>query len=65
MAAGVRLTWDGELRELREYGNSLLITFGLALVILFQVLAARFESFVHPIIVLMTVPLAPTSARNR
>jgi multidrug efflux pump len=62
LPAGARLTWDGESRELRESGSSLLVTFALALVIVFLVLAAQFESFVHPVIILMTVPLALTGA---
>jgi multidrug efflux pump len=62
LPAGARLTWEGESLELRESGNSLLVTFGLALVIVFLVLAAQFESFVHPVVILMTVPLALTGA---
>ena len=39
-----------------------MITFGLALLIVFLVLAAQFESFVHPIIIMLSVPLAITGA---
>ena len=53
-----RIGWDGESREFRESGRSLYITFALALVIVFLVLAAQFESFMHPVIIMMTVPLA-------
>jgi len=62
LPAGARLSWDGESRELRESGGSLLVTFALSLVIVFLVLAAQFESFVHPVIIMMTVPLALTGA---
>ncbi|HKJ25640.1 MAG TPA: efflux RND transporter permease subunit, partial [Myxococcota bacterium] len=62
LPAAARISWDGESRELLESGNSLMWTFALALVIVFLVLAAQFESFVHPLIILMTVPLALTGA---
>jgi multidrug efflux pump len=62
LPAGARLSWDGESREFLESGSSLYITFGLALLIVFLVLAAQFESFIHPIVILATVPLALTGA---
>jgi multidrug efflux pump len=57
-----RLSWRGESREYQESGNSLLIIFGLALVVVFLVLAAQFESLIHPLIVMLTVPLAVTGS---
>jgi len=62
LPASARISWDGESREFLESGNSLYITFGLALLIVFLVLAAQFESFVHPIVILVTIPLALTGA---
>jgi multidrug efflux pump len=62
LPASARISWDGESREFKEAGTSLMLTFGLALVIVFLVLAAQFESFVHPIVILVTVPLALTGA---
>ncbi|MEZ5066935.1 MAG: efflux RND transporter permease subunit [bacterium] len=62
LPASARITWDGESRDFQRTGSSLLITFGLALVIVFLVLAAQFESFVHPVIIMVTVPLALTGA---
>jgi multidrug efflux pump len=62
LPASARISWSGESREFRESGRSLYLTFGLALVIVFLVLAAQFESFVHPLIIMMTVPLALTGA---
>jgi multidrug efflux pump len=62
LPASARISWDGESREFRRTGSNLYITFGLALVIVFLVLAAQFESFVHPFIILATVPLALTGA---
>jgi multidrug efflux pump len=62
LPASARIDWDGESRELRKSGGSLTVTFGLALVIVFLVLAAQFESFVHPVVIMVTVPLALTGA---
>jgi multidrug efflux pump len=52
----------GESRELEESGNALYFAFILALVVVFMVLAAQFESLVHPFTVLLSVPLAVTGA---
>ncbi|MEZ4386336.1 MAG: efflux RND transporter permease subunit [Candidatus Krumholzibacteriia bacterium] len=62
LPAAARVDWDGESREFRQTGSSLLLIFGLAVVIVFLVLAAQFESFVHPVIIMITVPLALTGA---
>lgn len=62
LPASARLDWDGEAREFRRTGGSLYAIFGLALVIVFLVLAAQFESFVHPFVIMVTVPLALTGA---
>ena len=56
------IKFDGESREYLESGSSLFITFGMALLLVFLVLAAQFESFRHPLIIMMTVPLAVTGA---
>jgi multidrug efflux pump len=52
----------GESRELEESGASLYFAFGLALLVVFMVLASQFESLVHPFTVLLPVPLAVTGA---
>ncbi len=59
---GTRTALDGQSREFGESGQTLLITFALALIIIYLVLAAQFESFVAPFIILLTVPLAATGA---
>jgi multidrug efflux pump len=59
---GARLSWGGQSKEYQESGNSMYITFALALLIVFLVLAAQFESFINPMIILVTVPLAMTGA---
>ncbi|HKE96467.1 MAG TPA: efflux RND transporter permease subunit [Povalibacter sp.] len=52
------LMWDGETAEYTRTGQQLYMTFFFALAIVFLVLAAQFESFVHPTIIMVTVPLA-------
>jgi multidrug efflux pump len=52
------LMWDGESGEYLRSGQQLYFTFIFALAIVFLVLAAQFESFVHPMIIMVTVPLA-------
>jgi multidrug efflux pump len=54
----VRLNFDGESREFRKSGGQLYVMFLLALVVVFLVLAAQFESFLHPFVIMTTVPLA-------
>ncbi len=52
----------GESREFSESGSALYFAFALALVFVFMVLAAQFESLLHPFTVLLAVPLAVTGA---
>src|SRR3546814_2520217 len=58
----VRYDYAGESREFREAGSSLLFVFVLALLFIFLVLAAQFESFRDPLIIMLTVPLSITGA---
>ena len=53
-----RTALTGESKDFRESSNSLLFAFGLALLLIYLVLAAQFESFKDPLIVMITVPLA-------
>ncbi len=53
-----QIDYMGESLEYKEASGSLLFTFGIALLIVFLVLAAQFESFVHPFVILLSVPLA-------
>ncbi|MDH4096135.1 MAG: efflux RND transporter permease subunit, partial [Betaproteobacteria bacterium] len=57
-----RTALDGQSREFRESGATLLLTFALALAFIYLVLAAQFESFVSPFIIMLTVPLAALGA---
>lgn len=58
----VRYDFSGESREFKEAGSSLLFVFILALGFIFLVLAAQFESFIDPLIIMLTVPLSMTGA---
>jgi Cation/multidrug efflux pump len=57
-----RTALDGESKEFRESASSLMFAFGLALVLIFLILAAQFESFKDPFIIMLTVPLAVAGA---
>ncbi len=59
---GATTALAGESRELEESGSALYFAFGLALLVVFMVLASQFESLVHPFTVLLAVPLAVTGA---
>ena len=52
----------GDSREFKESGGALYFAFGVALLVVFMVLAAQFESLLHPFTVLLAVPLAVTGA---
>ena len=53
-----QIAWKGKSEELKETSNELYIIFGLALLTAYLVMAATFNSFVHPFIIILTVPLA-------
>jgi multidrug efflux pump len=55
-------TLDGQSREFRESGQQLYLIFALALAFIYLVLAAQFESFRGPLVIMLTVPLAVTGA---
>ena len=53
-----QITWKGKSEELKETSNELYIIFALALLTAFLVMAATFNSFIHPFVIVLTVPLA-------
>jgi multidrug efflux pump len=55
---GYRYTWDGETRDFVESTSDTTLLFGLALVFTFLILAAQFESWVHPITIFSGIILA-------
>jgi len=54
----VIIDYKGQSKVYREAGQAVLFVFLLGLVIVFLVLAAQFESYLHPVIIMLTVPLA-------
>jgi multidrug efflux pump len=55
---GYTFAWDGETREFVESGNDTIILFGLALLFTFLILAAQFESWIHPVTIFTGVFIA-------
>ncbi|MGB4065544.1 MAG: efflux RND transporter permease subunit [Azonexus sp.] len=59
---GYAADYNGQSREFRQSSSSLAFTFGLALAFIYLVLAAQFESFRDPFIIMLTVPLSMAGA---
>ena len=57
-----RFTWAGEAKDLKESQQSSLFVIGLAILVVYMVLAAQFESFVHPLTVMLALPLGASGA---
>ncbi|MDA7581100.1 efflux RND transporter permease subunit [Candidatus Pelagibacter sp.] len=53
-----QISWKGKSEEIKETSNELFIIFGLAFLTAYLVMAATFNSFIHPFIIMLTVPLA-------
>ncbi|HUS35762.1 MAG TPA: efflux RND transporter permease subunit [Verrucomicrobiae bacterium] len=58
LAPGYGVTFTGRAKTLQETGQNFLLAFGLAMVFMYMILAAQFENFVHPISILLAVPLS-------
>ena len=58
IAPNNQVTWKGKSEEIKETSSELLIIFVLALLTAYLVMAATFNSFIHPFIIILTVPLA-------
>ena len=52
------IDYSGQSRQEKEQGNTILIAFVLAVIVIYLVLAAQFESFRDPLIIMMSVPLS-------
>jgi multidrug efflux pump len=57
-----QIDWKAESREYQSAGGAVLLTFALALLVVYLVLAAQFESFIHPFVIMLTVPLGVLGA---
>ncbi|MCH1920184.1 multidrug efflux RND transporter permease subunit [Shewanella sp. A3A] len=53
----ISVSYSGESKDYKENQSSILIVFGLALLVAYLVLAAQFESFINPLVVMFTVPM--------
>ncbi|BCH21468.1 efflux RND transporter permease subunit [Mesorhizobium sp. L-8-3] len=58
LPAGFFIDYSGQSRLEKEQGNTIAIAFALAVIVIYLVLAAQFESFRDPLIIMMTVPLS-------
>jgi multidrug efflux pump len=54
----VRFEFTGQAKSFLETAGATLLTFGLALIFIYLVLVAQFESFIDPLVILLTVPFA-------
>ncbi|EGV28729.1 acriflavin resistance protein [Thiorhodococcus drewsii AZ1] len=58
----VQIDYKGDSRDLRSSSESVLFVFLLGVVVVYLILAAQFESWVHPFIIMLTVPLSMAGA---
>jgi multidrug efflux pump len=56
----IAIDYTGAARQFKQSTGAIVFVFGFALLIVFLVLAAQFESFVHPLVIMLSVPLALT-----
>jgi len=59
---GYQMAWTGDAEKFFESGNALLFAYVLAVLVVYLVLSAQFESFVHPLTILVAVALSFTGA---
>jgi multidrug efflux pump len=62
LPASFQTDYSGQSREFKQSGSSILLVFLLALGFIYLVLAAQFESFVDPVVIMVSVPLSLTGA---
>jgi multidrug efflux pump len=58
--SAISIDYTGVARQFKQSTGAIIFAFGFALLIVFLVLAAQFESFVHPLVIMLSVPLAIT-----
>ena len=57
LPSDISINYSGESKDFKENQSSILLVFGLALLVAYLVLAAQFESFINPMVVMFTVPM--------
>ncbi|WP_394146330.1 vibriobactin export RND transporter permease subunit VexH [Vibrio atypicus] len=57
LPADISVSYSGESKDYKENQSSILVVFALALLVAYLVLAAQFESFINPLVVMFTVPM--------
>ena len=57
LPSDISVSYTGESKDFKENQSSVMIVFGLALLVAYLVLAAQFESFINPMVVMFTVPM--------
>ena len=62
LAPGVTFTWDGQVKMMNESNESMGLALGLGVLFIYLVLASQFESFIHPLTIMLTLPLALVGA---
>jgi multidrug efflux pump len=62
LPGNVIIDYKGQSQDYKFAGESIVFTFVLGMVVVFLVLAAQFESWVHPLVIMLTVPLAMAGA---
>ncbi len=62
LAPGMSVAYDGQIRMMGETNANLALAMGLGIIFIYLVLASQFESFVHPLTIMLTLPLALVGA---
>jgi len=55
---GYRFSYEGEFADMQESFSSLAMAFGLAVILIYMVMASQFESLIHPFTIMFSIPLA-------
>ncbi len=58
LPSSVKFSWTGNIKELNEATNDMVLTFGIALLLMYMLLASLVESFWQPLVIFTTVPMA-------
>jgi HAE1 family hydrophobic/amphiphilic exporter-1 len=62
LPSGYRVVFSGEQEEMSQSFRSLIFAFGLAVLLVYMIMAAQFESLLHPFLILFTLPMGLTGA---